>query len=78
MTFVADFESRAIKFPHKRLNLIISSKASLPKGKSPFIQERRSSSEAQIMEEAKEPEAAREIRDRGYSFGDFSYSTDNF
>ena len=30
------------------------------------------------MEEEKEPEAANEIRNRGYNFGEFSYSIDNF
>ena len=50
---------------------------SLQKGKSPFLVE-APEEELHSIEEVKEPELSVEIRNRGYNFGAFSFTTENF
>ena len=56
----------------------INSIASLHKGKSPFIVEANAEELHNKDEEVKEPEISVEIRNRGYNFGAFSFTTENF
>ena len=48
------------------------------KGKSPFIVEANAEELHNNDEEVKEPEISVEIRNRGYNFGAFSFTTENF
>ena len=78
LAIVADLESWPT-IPNDGITQKVSIKTitSLPKGKSPFLVE-APADELHSIEEVKEPEISVEIRNRGYNFGAFSFTTENF